>query len=65
MAVAARGDVSGGDALRTTPANLHHGRVDDDAVAVLFETLFDIKIAVYDIRDELLGGSDEEEEDDA
>jgi hypothetical protein len=36
--------------------------VDDEAVATLFETLFDIKVAVYEIRDELLGGSDEEEE---
>jgi hypothetical protein len=38
--------------------------VDDDAVATLFDTLFGIKVAVYEIRDELLGEGDEEEEED-
>jgi hypothetical protein len=40
-------------------------QVDDEAPATLFETLFDIKVAVYEVRDELLGGDDEEEEEDA
>jgi len=37
--------------------------VEDDALVTLFETLFDIKVAVYEIRDELLGDDGEEEED--
>jgi len=38
-------------------------RVDDDTLATLFETLFDIRVIVYEIRDELLGGEGEEEAD--
>lgn len=39
--------------------------MEDHEVATLFETLFDVKVAVYEIHDELLGGSDAEEEEDA
>ena len=37
--------------------------VDDEATALVLETLFDIKVVVHELRDELLGGDDEEEED--
>jgi hypothetical protein len=39
--------------------------MDDEATTLVLETLFDIKIVVHEIRDELLGEDDEEEEEDA
>jgi hypothetical protein len=38
--------------------------VDDEATTLVLETLFDIRAVVYEIRDELLGEDDEEEEED-
>jgi len=35
---------------------------DTDATQVMLETLFDIKVAVYDIHDAILGKDDDEEE---
>jgi len=35
---------------------------DTDATQVMLETLFDIKVAVYDIHDAILGENDDEEE---
>jgi hypothetical protein len=39
--------------------------VDDEATTLVLEALFDIKVVVHEIRDELLREDDEEEEEDA
>jgi signal transduction histidine kinase len=39
--------------------------VDDEATALLREAVVDIRAVVYEIRDELLGEDDGEEEEDA
>jgi hypothetical protein len=51
--------------LRPLGADGHHDHVDDEATALLLEAVFDIRAVVYEIRDELLGEDDEEEEEDA
>jgi hypothetical protein len=51
--------------LRMGGADVHHGCVDDEATALLLEAVFDIRAVVYEIRDELLGADDGEEEEDA
>jgi hypothetical protein len=39
--------------------------LDDEATTLLLEAVFDIRAVVHEIRDELLGEDDEEEEKDA
>ena len=39
--------------------------MDDEATGLLLEAVFDIRAVVYEIRKELLGEDDEEEEEDA
>ena len=48
----------------------HHGQVerDDEATQLMLEALFDVKAAVFEIREYLLGdenGPEEEEEEDS
>jgi hypothetical protein len=48
----------------------HHGLVghDDEATQLMLEALFDVKAAVFEIREYLIGGEDgseEEEEEDS
>ena len=48
----------------------HHSNVDEDteATQLMLEALFDVKVAVYEIREYLIGdedGSQEEEEEDS
>jgi hypothetical protein len=39
--------------------------VDPEATTLMLEALFDIRAVVYEIRDDLLGEDDEEEEEDS
>lgn len=50
--------------LAAAPAPRHHGGVDDEseAMQLVLETLFDIRVAVYEVRDYLLEDDDEPEE---
>ena len=63
VAEAELGDTAESASCDAVEASARFLGVEDDALATLFETLFDIKVAVYEIRDELLGDESEEEED--